>query len=337
MPHIDRRQLTAALLTLPAAASLPTRALAAAPAYPPLPPPDPKLWHIDTAPTTDGFADGPGGKLYHRVYGKAGRTPLIALHGGPAAGELYMRPYAGLAADRQVVLYDQGGCGRSARMADLSRYTLDYYVAELDALRRHLGFDKIVLLGHSWGGILAPAYAAAHPDHVAALVIAGSAPRWADFTEAGALWLKEMGPAAEALVAKADAGQLAADDPAYGAFMQAYYSRHLCRLDPWPDFLNQAGEALAHNPLYAYLNGPSEFQFTGAFAGLDVSAQLRSLRIPILVTCGEYDEGPPAVAAKIVALAPRAKLHAFSGLSHMSHIEDPARVTGVTGAFLRSL
>lgn len=297
----------------------------------PLPQPDPALWHIDDAPTITGQAAGPNGGIYYRLYGQAGRTPIITLHGGPAAGEMSMRPYVGLAADRQVVTYDQSGCGKSARPADMSLYTVDRYVEELEALRRHLAFDRVILIGHSWGGFLGPAYAARYLGQVAGLVLAGTAVRVADFEEAARRWLADFGPDAQAIVARA-----APDDPAYGKLLANYYARHLCRLDPYPDWFVRLGEEIGRNPVYAYLNGPSEFQFTGALAGLDSSRALKSICCPTLITCGEYDEAPPWVAQKIRKLVRRSKVAVFPQLSHMAHVDDPALVIGTTGAFLNA-
>lgn len=165
---LDRRTLTMGML---AAATMPAfgRAKATVPC------PDMAQWHIDTPPEREGMAPGPNGAVYYRVYGKPGGTPVVVLHGGPAAGEIYMRPYAGLATDRQVVLYDQTGCGRSARPDDLTRYTPDSYVSELEMLRDHLGFPQMAVLGHSGGGFLGPLYATAYPKRVKALFLAGSA------------------------------------------------------------------------------------------------------------------------------------------------------------------
>lgn len=312
------------------AAALPTGpALAARSAR--LPHPDPALWHIETPPAAVGTVAGPNGTIRYRLYGSGAATPVIALHGGPVAGERYMRPYAALASDRRVVLYDQSGCGVTGAAADLSRYTLARYVAELEAVRATLGFARVVLVGHSWGGILAPAYAATHPDRVAALVLAGTATRWREFGEAADRWLATLGPAAAATARTGKTGE-----PAYDRLLGDYYARFVCRLDPWPAFLAEAGEALGRNPVYAYLNGPSEFQFTGAFADLDMRAALRGVRVPTLITCGEYDEAPPFIGARIRALVAGSTLLPFAGLSHMAHIEDPARVVGATAAFLRA-
>jgi proline-specific peptidase len=300
----------------------------------PLPQPDPRLWGPPPGvPSHDGFAIGANGQIYYRSFGTGRRLPLVVLHGGPAAAHGYMMPYAGLATDRQVILYDQSGCGRSAAPPELKRYTVTRYVAELEALRVRLGFDRMLLLGHSWGGLLAPAYAARHPDRVAGLVLAGTSADWRGFTDAAQHWLAELGPQAIATVRRAEhTGKTG--DPAYQALLGRYYALHLCRLRQWPKFLEDAGEAIGHNPVYQYLNGPSEFQFTGALSRYDGRDAARSIKVPTLITCGEFDEAPPFVARRLAGLIRGAQVEAFAGLSHMSHIEDPARVVGATRRFL---
>jgi proline-specific peptidase len=322
-----RRDILAGL----GAASLPLDwAARAAPAT--LPQPDPRLWGPPPGvPSSEGYAIGPNGKVYYRTFGRGKRLPLVVLHGGPAGAHGYMMPYSRLALDRPVVLYDQSGCGRSSAPPELKRYTVARYVVELEELRRQLGFDRMLLLGHSWGGMLAPAYAAKHPDRVAGLVLAGTSPDWQGFTDAAQRWLAALGPQAVATAARARHS-----DPAYQALLGRYYALHLCRLKQWPKFLEEAGAAIDHNPVYTYLNGPSEFQFTGALARYDASAAARSIRVPTLVTCGEFDEAPPFVGRRLTALIPGSRLESFAGLSHMAHIEDPARVVGATRRFLAS-
>ncbi len=318
-------------------------ALASSPAWAtpswPVPQPDPALWDPQGFPLRESWAQGPNGRVYVRTYGAPSRRPpVIVLHGGPAAGLEIMLPYAALATDRQVALYDQSGCGRSASPNNLALYSVPRYVEELEAVRAHLGWERPVVLGASWGSFLAPAYAAVHPNRVTALVLAGSAVGMADFQEAERRWMRALGPEAVAVADEAvRTGRV--DTPAVQALQEHYYGLHLCRLRPWPPLLLKVAEALGSNRVYAYLNGPSEFQFTGALANLDVRPQLAGLRVPVLVTCGEFDEAPPWVGRRVVAAVDggRARLQVFSGLSHLSHFEDPSRVTAATSAFLRSL
>ncbi|MFF4804582.1 alpha/beta fold hydrolase [Streptomyces sp. NPDC001351] len=100
--------------------------------------------------------------------------PLVLCHGGPGLWD-YFEDLAELLADlTPVVRWDQRGCGRSEREV-AGPWTLDRFVADLDAVRRHFGLERIRLLGHSWGAQLALSYALAHPERVSALVyVAGT-------------------------------------------------------------------------------------------------------------------------------------------------------------------
>lgn len=101
---------------------------------------------------------------------------LITIHGGPGLSLEAMRGFELLAGpDRRVVSYDQRGAGRST-MADDLDYSLEGHVADLEAVRKALGVESVQLVGQSWGGAIASAYAATHPDRVSALVLVGAVP-----------------------------------------------------------------------------------------------------------------------------------------------------------------
>lgn len=106
----------------------------------------------------------------------AAADTLILIHGGPGLSLESMEGYDTLAGpDQRVVSYDQRGAGRSAVPDDLD-YSLDAQVADLEAIRLALGAETLQLLGQSWGGAIAAAYAATHPDRVSALVLVGAVP-----------------------------------------------------------------------------------------------------------------------------------------------------------------
>ena len=118
--------------------------------------------------------DGPGGKIYYEVTGTGSGIPLLVVNGGPGFDHTYLHiatAWDTLAKNRRVVFYDQRGDGRSDPLKPGQSCTLADQIADLEALRAHLGFDKIDLLGHSWGGYLSMAYAARHPEHIAHLLI----------------------------------------------------------------------------------------------------------------------------------------------------------------------
>lgn len=113
--------------------------------------------------------------LYYQVAGRG--VPVLILSGGPGASSGYLRPiFDSLAASAHVTLLDQRGTGRTHLLSqDASTFTLRRSVSDVEALRARLGVARFVLLGHSWGGALAMAYAAEHPDRVAGLILVGSA------------------------------------------------------------------------------------------------------------------------------------------------------------------
>ena len=120
-----------------------------------------------------------GYKTYYKIVGedKSGRPPLVMLHGGPGSTHFYLEPYELMAEryGRQVVFYDQIGCGLSAiPHQDDDFYSYELWMDELDVVREALGLDRIHLFGHSWGGMLAMMYALRCSDGLQSLIVAAS-------------------------------------------------------------------------------------------------------------------------------------------------------------------
>lgn len=134
----------------------------------------------EAVPPREGrFENMPGPvSQWLRVAGKPSDTPIIFLHGGPGQGSQTFRASVGPAIEEfaTVVYYDQRGSGRSQRPSDPDLYSIPILVSDIDVLRDHLGADRVILLGHSFGSILALEYAARHPDRVAGLILTGAVP-----------------------------------------------------------------------------------------------------------------------------------------------------------------
>src|ERR1700734_192694 len=105
----------------------------------------------------EGFIEVPGGRVWYRSVGEGG-TPLLCLHGGPGFTHYYLEPLEALADRRQVIFYDQLGCGRADRPTDPGLWTVDRFVQELADVRAALGLERMHLFGSSWGGMLAMQY-----------------------------------------------------------------------------------------------------------------------------------------------------------------------------------
>jgi proline iminopeptidase len=275
----------------------------------------------------------PGGKVWYRVAGSdAPGVPLLLVHGGPGAPHDYLENLGVLADERPVVFYDQLGCGRSERPDDPSLWRTERFVAELAEVRRALGLSRVHLLGQSWGAFLAVAYLLSEVSGVERLVLSApllSSPLWVADQQA---LLKSMPPEVQAAVSAAEAtGDF--DAPAYQEAMTAYYRRHLCRLDPWPDCVQRTFAAMGM-PVYLAMWGPSEFTCTGSLQQADLTPRLPGLRVPTLLTCARYDEATPDTVAGFCRLIPGARLKVFEDASHMHHLEQPDEYLTTLRSFL---
>jgi proline iminopeptidase len=121
----------------------------------------------------DGSFTSGGLELHYRSVGSG--TPAIILSGGPGFDVDYMQPVADALPSHRRILFEQRGTGRSRRdQLSPGEMTLAVAVADLEALRVHLAQERLLLVGHSWGGMLAMAYAAAHPDRLDRLILIDS-------------------------------------------------------------------------------------------------------------------------------------------------------------------
>jgi proline-specific peptidase len=131
-----------------------------------------------SAPVSEGFVSFGGFRSWYRVVGDLSqprgpaKLPLLVLHGGPGGPSDYLEPLEELAdIGRPIVFYDQVGCGNSDQPNDPSLWSVELFLDELSTVRQELGLDRIHLLGHSWGGMLAMQYALTQPVGLASLIL----------------------------------------------------------------------------------------------------------------------------------------------------------------------
>jgi len=265
----------------------------------------------------EGTISVDGYQVWYRCVGRGG-IPLLLLHGGPGAGHDYLEPLAALATDRQIVFYDQLGCGRSDQPDDRSLWRLERFVAEIDTVRRALHLEQMHLLGQSWGGWLAIEYLLTHPPGVVSVVLASTSASIPQFV-------------AEAARLKA-AGDF--HHPDYEAAVREFYKRHLCRLDPWPEPLRRTARNLTDNAVYETMGGPNEFIMSGNLKDWDRIERLGEITVPTLITVGRYDEITPTCAETMQRRIPHAQMQVFEQSSHTAHLEETERYLQVIAAFL---
>lgn len=251
-----------------------------------------------------------GTELYVTTTGTG--TPVLAMHGGLGIDHTCLRPWLdGLGDVAEVVFYDHRGNGRSSR-APLDGVDHATWVADADALREHLGHERVVVLGHSYGGFLALRYALAHPDRVRGLVLVSTAAT-----------MQHWDRVHEELAARrATPAQLRAfedrpfvDDADMSATLQALLPLYFHRPDP---------EVLAAFGREARFSAAASAAGGRCMADYDVRGDLAGLDVPTLVLAGRHDFIMPAdlTAVPLAAAVPGAELVVFEDSGHFPFIEE---------------
>jgi proline iminopeptidase len=287
-------------------------------------------------PFRDGYASVHGYRLYWKSVGDPGPAgTIVTLHGGPGGTHDYLLCFADMAdAGYRVLFYDQLGCGRSEHPKDDAEYTVDRDVEDLEEFCRVLGIDRMHLLGSSYGGMLAIAYALAHPARLRTLTIASGLASVPLTVREMYRLTRELPPPLPALLDRHESrGEF--QHPEYLAAVGEFYRRHLCRLSPWPAEVTYTVEH-GLSDKYRVMNGPNEFTITGRIHDYDATPRLGEIRVPTLVTVGRYDEVTPTVAAAIHRGIPGSELELFPQSSHTAFWEERApymaRLTKFLGA-----
>jgi proline iminopeptidase len=245
-----------------------------------------------------------------------------------------MTPLEALADERPVVLYDQLGCGKSDKPDDVSLWRVERFVEELHQLRRQLRLNRVHILGHSWGTMLAMDYYLAHPEGVVSLVMSSpciSIPRWLDDC---ANYIRQLPiEVQEALARHQSAGTI--DSEEYEKAADEFYRRHVRRLDPLPEALMEARESRGE-VVYATMWGPNEFYMEGGnLIDYDRSGRLGEIKVPTLFSCGRVDEAAPGTTEWYHSLTPGSEFVVYENSAHLPQWEETERYVSVVRAFLR--
>ena len=230
------------------------------------------------------------------------RPAAMVIHGGPGGDHSGFKPaYTPLAEHMQLVYFDHRGQGRSAR-GNPALYTLDENVADMEALRNHLGLGPIVSIGTSYGGMVAMAHAARYPTSVSHLVLIVTAAHHG-FIEDAAEFIRTHGtPEQQAVCETLWAGAFRTPDEVrhYYDVMGPLYARthdpaqnatRRTRSEPAPDPLNRA------------------FGPTGHLRRMDLRTELDLIAAPTLIIAGHHDWiCPPRYSEEIHRLIPGSQL-----------------------------
>jgi pimeloyl-ACP methyl ester carboxylesterase len=276
------------------------------------------------------FYGADGTRLAYHQIGEG--NPLVCLPGGPMQASAYLGDLGGLSAHRSLVLLDLRGTGESAVPADQTSYRCDRLVDDVEALRAHLGRDRIDVLAHSAGGSLAVLYAARYPDRVGRLALVTPSPvavgleitdldrRQVAELRRGEPWF----PDAFAAFERIWSGEATAAD--WAAIAPFTHGR-------WDDAsqAHRDREASQRNA-----DAAAVYYSAGAVDPQGTRSALAQLRAPVLLFAGEYDAAlPPHRAAEYAGLFPQAELAVQPGAGHYPWRDNPEWFVQTMAGFLR--
>ncbi|MET7574246.1 alpha/beta hydrolase [Streptomyces sp. NPDC005492] len=274
------------------------------------------------------FSAHDGTTLAYHVFGDG--SPVVCLPGGPT-DSAYLGDLGSLSSHRQLIRLDLRGTGESATSEDTASYRCDRLVDDVEALRQHLGLDRMDLLAHCAGANLAALYVSRHPENVNKLALITPSIRAVGLTVTGGLrletaqlrrnepWFPEAFAALEAIVA----GKATAES--WNAIAPFSYGR-------W-DEAAQAHQAAGDERMNPEI--VAAFGAEGAFDPDTTRTALAQFTPPVLLLAGETDLGaPPHTMAEFAGLFPNAELVIQPSTGHYPWLDDAEQFVKTTTAFL---
>ena len=289
---------------------------------------------------TDGkYVQVNGAKLYVLEVGKG--DPMIIIPGGPGGNHLGYRAFDALAKDNKIIYYDAFGRGKSDTAKVVTEYTLARDIEDIEGLRVALKLNKINVLGHSYGGLVAQGYALKYPQNVSHLILADtfhSYLMWQKNDDNSNHEIKTNYPEVWAeLMAIREKGAVSSDPDhqnIYGkvpyGFLYAYNPDNFISKNskPYPNPFN--------SKLYYQMVGRDGDFIVGSDIGtFDFRKELKNLKMPVLIYGGRYDRvAVPEMMVKYKDYCPQAKFVMFEKSGHNPQVEEPEKLFPLIEGFL---
>lgn len=278
-----------------------------------------------------------GAQLYARDLGNG--VPIIVLHGGPDFDHRYLLPELDRLSDSyRLVYYDQRGRGLSAEGVRPEDVTLNSDIEDIERVRDHFKLNSVVLLGHSWGTVLALEYALRFPERVSGLILMNPSPACAaDYQELRKEWMEKRPEDMQRRKAVADSPAYRQGDPeAVTAYYRIHFKPALARQEDYEKIIARMGATFtSQGVLKARAVEARLMNETWASPDFDLLPKLKALRMPALVITGDHEFIPAQTAEHIAQAIPNARLVTLKDCGHFSYLESPDAVHQEIDNFLR--
>lgn len=248
------------------------------------------------------------------------------IHGGPGSDHTGFKPsLTPLSQKMQLVYFDHRGQGRSAR-GPKDTYTLDNNVEDMEALRQHLGLDKLVVIGASYGGMVALTYASRYPQHVSHLIAIVTVAHSGFLQRAQEILAERGTPEQQAIAQFLWDGNFETEEQLreYFKVMRPLYS---VTYDPESPQTSWDRAILSVDAINS--------AFGGFLHTYDIRDQLPNITAPTLVIAGRHDWiCPPEFSEEIARLIPNADLRIFENSGHAVRADEPEALLDAIAGFI---
>lgn len=270
----------------------------------------------------------------------SGSTKVLFLHGGPGFSHDYFEAFESFLPEAGIEMYyyDQLGCNNSDVPKDNSLWNLPRYLEEVEEVRQGLGLESFVILGHSWGGMLAIEYALKHrhQGQLKAIIISNMVASIDSFLACAAKWKKTLSPELQKAVEQMESDEDWQNPEYERIMMEELYPKMLCRIKPWPEPFTRAFRH-ANMEIYVQMQGHSEFVVTGNMKGWTAWDRLHEIKVKTLVLGAANDEMDPEDCKRMAELIPGGEVAICPEGSHMAFWDDQEVYFEHLLKFLRSL
>ncbi len=281
---------------------------------------------------SSGNIDVKDGSLFFKTTGTG--DPIVVLHGGPGFDHRQFLPFIWeLAKDHQVILYDQRGTGLSTGKVDSTSINIASFIEDIEAVRRHFEIERINLLGHSWGGILAMHYALEHPDRMQSLILCSTTASVEAFDEMRTNYMERWSEEDQLALGEIGGSEaFTQGDPAsWELFWRTWFRSYFH--DP-----AMADRLDLHFPPNTIQNcGPVANLILASVGDFDLHKELASISCPTLIMHGKADPMPAAYAERIHAAIPGSELILAPEVGHWFFVDGMAIFTENVLGFLEHI
>jgi len=291
----------------------------------------------------EGFVEANHLLIYYKVIGHG--DPLLIVHGGPGASHDYFLPYLlPLIKTNRLIFIDERGSGRSQKLEDPKGYTVENMVEDIETVRQSLGLGKISLLGHSFGGVLAQAYALKYQENLTHLILCSTFHSASKINKIFDQMKEKMNPQLRAKINKMEHEGLYGHGKDYeknrytndymvaawgeGYFPYLYANHPDANYDP---IVN----GIMSWDLYREMWGShGEYVIDGNLSSVEYTDKLATIKVPTLITAGDNDECDPSLSKEMQSKIAGSKLVIFPKSGHMTFVDQPVLFISTINDFL---